>query len=184
MTRSNDIIKLFGLFTILGLLIKNLMQLMITDKVGKLMKKPGVNYQIRSLSSIDQIIIHHSATQGGSSESFAEYHVLANDWPGIGYHFVINQSGQIDQTQYLQTVSYHTSGQNSRSVGICLVGDYDEQSLPPAQLDALILLILNIQNQLGRTLAIFGHNEFSNKTCPGSKVNIDQIRSKVQNLGA
>lgn len=156
----------------------------IDNQVYRLPKAMLKRYETRSLDKINQVVIHHSATESGSPESYALYHIHNNGWPGIGYHYVISKAGQIVQTQFLKTVSYHTSGQNTRSVGICLTGDYDTQKLPAAQLDACVKLVKYLEDELGRRLAIAGHNEYSAKSCPGSKVNVNKIVQMVRNIRA
>jgi N-acetyl-anhydromuramyl-L-alanine amidase AmpD len=151
----------------------------IKNIAGELEKHPSKNYGRRLLSQIKKVIIHHSATTSGSPESYARYHVKENDWPGIGYHFVIQKSGQIFQTNNLSTISYHTSGQNTRSIGIALTGDFDKQNPTAAQVDSLVSLIQSIQKELGRKLAIEGHNEHSAKSCPGDRLNVDDIERQV-----
>ncbi len=136
--------------------------------------KGNSNYSKRSISSIDKIVIHHSATNSGTPKAYANYHVNTRGWPGIGYHFVIQKDGSVFQTNYLDTVSYHTSGQNTRSIGICLTGNYDSQQPPALQLDALINLIRYLAKFLGR-LDIHGHNDFSSKSCPGDHINVQTI---------
>ena len=69
-------------------------------------------------------MIHHSATDDGSPEAYARYHVQTRGWPGIGYHFVIQKDGGIYQTNRLDTISYHVSGQNTNSIGICGTGKW------------------------------------------------------------
>lgn len=149
--------------------------------VYRLKMHPTKRYDKRDLEVIDTVIIHHSATESGAAESFARYHVDKNGWPGIGYHFVITKSGEIQQTQLLKTVSYHTSGINTRSVGICLTGDYDKQQAPSVQLSSLVKLIKYLEGKMGRKLNIAGHNEYSNKSCPGDKINVAEIKAQVRN---
>ena len=154
----------------------------IENQVYRLPKALLKSYDTRSLDKVEQVVIHHSATESGSPESYALYHIHNNGWPGIGYHYVISKAGKIVQTQRLKTVSYHTSGQNTRSIGICLTGNYDTQSPPEAQLDACVRLIKYLEKRLGRQLAISGHNQFSSKSCPGSHVSIAAVRTRVNNF--
>ena len=156
----------------------------IENQVYRLPKALFKSYGSRSLDKIEQVVIHHSATENGTPEAYAHYHVHNNGWPGIGYHYVISKGGKIVQTQRLKTVSYHTSGQNTRSVGICLTGNYDTQSPPSVQLDSCVKLIKYLEDRLGRNLAIAGHKEYSAKSCPGSKVNVNEIEQRVKGLQA
>ena len=156
----------------------------IENQVYRLPKALLKSYDTRSLDKINQVVIHHSATESGSPESYALYHIHNNGWPGIGYHYVISKAGKIVQTQFLKTVSFHTSGQNTRSVGICLTGNYDTQEPPAAQLDACVKLIKYLEDKLGRPLAIAGHNAYSAKSCPGSHINVNLIQQRVKGFTA
>lgn len=151
---------------------------------GDLQKHPSKKYGRRLLNQIDKIIIHHSATTSGSPASYARYHVEENKWPGIGYHFVIQPDGQIFQTNKLSTISYHTSGQNTRSIGIVLTGDFDKQQPKAAQVESLVSLIRGLETELGRKFKIEGHNKHSTKTCPGDNVNLQQIINRVNQPAA
>lgn len=152
--------------------------------VYKLKRHWWKQYDSRDTDDIDLVIIHHSATTSGSAEAYARYHVESNGWPGIGYHYVISKEGKIEQTQFLKTVSYHTSGQNTRSVGICLTGNYDTQQPPSVQLESCIKLIRYLEGKLGKRLAIEGHNEHSSKSCPGGNIDVNEIENRVRNIAA
>jgi N-acetyl-anhydromuramyl-L-alanine amidase AmpD len=156
----------------------------ITNVVYRLKRHWWKAYDTRELSQIDSVVIHHSLTKSGNAEAYARYHVEENGWAGIGYHYVIGKEGSIEQTQLLKTASNHTSGQNTRSVGICLTGNYDIQQPPPVQVEAAVKLIRYLQDRLGRQLRITGHNEHSSKSCPGSNLNVDEIENSVRNTAA
>ena len=156
----------------------------ITNVVYRLKRHWWKTYDTRELSQIDSVVIHHSLTTSGTSQAYAKYHVEENGWPGIGYHYVIGKDGSIEQTQLLKTVSNHTSGQNTRSVGICLTGNYDIQQPPPEQIDAAVKLIRYLQDRLGRQLRITGHDEHSSKDCPGSNLDVNEIENRVRNIAA
>jgi N-acetyl-anhydromuramyl-L-alanine amidase AmpD len=143
------------------------------------------SYSKRSLSEIDQVVIHHSLTTSGSAVEYAKYHVDNNGWPGIGYHYVISKDGEIVQSQPLKVISFHVSGQNTRSIGICLTGNYDTQQPTEAQLDACVKLIRWLQDkELKRKLEIAGHNQYSSKSCPGRNINVNEIAARVNFIAA
>lgn len=156
----------------------------ITNVVYRLKRHWWKTYDTRDLSQIDSVVIHHSLTTSGNAKAYARYHVEENGWAGIGYHYVIGKDGSIEQSQLLKTVSNHTSGENTRSVGICLTGNYDIQQPPPEQVDAAVKLIRYLQGRLGRQLRITGHNEHSSKSCPGSNLDVKEIENRVRNTAA
>jgi len=127
------------------------------------------------------IIIHHSATEGGSSLQFHEHH-LSKGWDqGVGYHFVIDngasgkQDGQIETTpRWLkQQDGAHckASDMNTKAIGICLVGNFNHDQVSCKQMNSLVLLL----NQLKRyyripSSRILGHRDVpgSHTECPGN----------------
>lgn len=146
--------------------------------VNQLPKHPTKTYGSRSLGQIEQIVIHHSLTTSGSAAAYANFHINDNQWAGIGYHYVIDKDGTINQTQDLTTVSYHTAGQNTKSIGICLTGNYDTQLPPVAQQNAAIDLLRELALQFGK-LPVQPHNHFSSKTCPGANIDTAFLQSEA-----
>jgi len=141
-----------------------------------LYKSDTKTYPKRSLSDINKIIVHHSATQTGSAESYAKYHVQNRGWAGIGYHYVIDQDGTINQTNNLDTISNHVSGENSVSIGICLTGDFDYQTPFPKQIESLSNLIAYLRGIFEQKLQVDAHRDFSSKTCPGLNIDIQMYK--------
>ena len=109
----------------------------LEDVRHRLAKHPEKQYKRRPLTSIKQIAIHHSGTREGDAFSFARYHVHENDWPGIGYHYVILKDGTIQWTNDLEVISYHVQNHNPSAVGICLVGDFRKEIINTNQKDSL-----------------------------------------------
>jgi|GEM_PF-5724345 len=125
-------------------------------------------YGKRSLVSIKQIVVHHSA-DNGTPESIARYHVNGNKWPGIGYHFIIDNTGKIFQTNDMDTVSYNVANQNTKTLGICLIGNFDIQQPVEAQIESLKWLIGAVRGVVGQ-LPIFGHRDKGQTACPGNNL--------------
>lgn len=153
--------------------------LKIKNIVDSLPKSPTQSYSTRNLTQINKIVVHHSATTSGTAESYARYHVDTRGWPGIGYHFVIDQDGTINQTNWLETVSYHTGNENTNSIGICLTGNFDIQQPFPAQMASLNALISYLKGQLGQHLQVYGHRDYSTKTCPGDHISLSSYNPNI-----
>lgn len=151
----------------------------IKKLVGTLPVSTSLRYTTRAVSAIDTVVIHHSATIDGSAQAYARHHVQSNGWPGIGYHYVIDKDGTINQTNELTTVSYHVTNNNARSVGICLTGNYDTQTPPAVQIEAAIRLIRMLNAQLSKKLQVRGHGELQSKACPGKNVDVRYIEKSV-----
>ncbi|MBI5955983.1 MAG: N-acetylmuramoyl-L-alanine amidase, partial [Chloroflexi bacterium] len=138
----------------------------------------GGAYQRRDLGQIEGVVIHHTAVDVDlAARDIARYHVERNGWPGIGYHFLVHQNGDIDGCNDLEAVSYHADGQekingvgmnNWRYVGVALSGCFTEGRAPTAaQMLAARWLIASIEYRLGRRLAVLGHKELGVTRCPG-----------------
>jgi N-acetyl-anhydromuramyl-L-alanine amidase AmpD len=185
MQKWQKTIVVFGVVITLALLVRRAKaedityrQLLVKDLTAKL-PRGQQRYEKRKLEQIDRIVIHHSATSDGSPEAYARYHVETRGWPGIGYHFVIQKDGGIYQTNRLDTISYHVSGQNTNSIGICLTGNYDKQQPPQVQLQACAQLIATLRQNFVQELDLRAHADFSAKSCPGKNVNLEEISRLV-----
>lgn len=150
----------------------------IIDISGSL-KKNG-NWPLRDPSQITDITIHHSATADTATpESFARYHVDTKGWPGIGYHFVITPAGTIFQTNPVTANSYHNGYNNSVAIGICLIGNFDETTVPAAQMKAARWLVSYLQKKYG-IIYLNSHKEYKNATsCPGRNVDMTAFRKET-----
>lgn len=131
---------------------------------------PGGRWPTRNLDNVRDITIHHSA--GPTTQdafTFARHHINTHGWPGIGYHFVINANGTIDQTNPIAAYSYHNGYNNRISIGICLVGDFTKARPSSAQLSACKWLCNRLRRDMPQIKYLMGHKEYAGGTaCPGS----------------
>ncbi|TDQ33732.1 peptidoglycan recognition protein family protein [Aureibacillus halotolerans] len=140
-----------------------------SDQRQTLPKHSLRTYRSFPITSKRYIAIHHSLTATGSARAFAQYHVRANDWPGIGYHFVIEKNGQVIWCHDPGVMSYHVGNSNQHALGICLTGDFRTQIPTLAQKDSLRRLVAALKKDLPAYKETRGHNEFpgySWKQCP------------------
>ena len=139
------------------------------DVVATLPVHPTKTYEARNLADITTIVIHHTVSPDSrTAEQIAAYHVSSRGWPGIAYHYLIGADGAIEQTNYLDTISYHAAGGNNYSVGIALKGDFTNIYPTDEQIAAAAWLVDWLQAQLSIE-AVYGHREaVGNATaCPG-----------------
>ncbi len=102
---------------------------------------------------IQLAIVHHTAGRAPSSpeESAAMvaaiqvYHVKANGWNDIGYNFVVDPFGQVFEGRAggvdRNVVGAHALGFNTGSVGIAVLGTYDDGPVTPEAESAVEALI-------------------------------------------
>jgi hypothetical protein len=137
---------------------------------------------------VEKLIIHHSLTKDQTVADWPairRYHVKTKGWKDIGYHWGIeNVSGSIviQRGRPENMAGAHTIGMNQKSLGICVVGNYDLTPPPDAVLDRLTNLcaIKCLEYNLTGD-DIEPHHKYANyKTCPGSKFPMDKLRAKVQ----
>lgn len=133
------------------------------------------------MRKINKIIIHCSASDFGNAQRIREWH-LERGWSDIGYHYVINngkvfkddkinqrvQDGFIEKGREDSTVGAHTQGQNSNSIGICLIGNKDFTKEQFCSLNTLLDSLLKAYNLTKND--VYGHYNFSSKTCPNFNV--------------
>jgi hypothetical protein len=132
-------------------------------------------YARRSVETIRKIVLHHSATPTTTTwSSIASYHVndKDHDWPGIGYHFGVEDTGQVVYVGDVETIRYHARQANTASIGVCCLGDYQKTAPAPAMLDSLALLIALLDRWHmrwtgGPILSVTGHRDEADTTCPG-----------------
>ena len=143
----------------------------IIDLVDTLPKHATLTYNKRRPDQIKRVVIHHSATvQKEISQAATIRHITAIarghrmfGWPGIGYHFVIGPGGLIYQTQRLETVSYHVSGYNTTSVGVCMLGSFATGADPT---DNQIASARALVHWLG--WPVVPHKALNQTACPGN----------------
>lgn len=152
----------------------------IIDLADKL-PRGSKRYKTRPIAAISKIVVHHSATTSGTPEAFARYHVEDRRWPGIGYHYVIDKQGRVYKTNHADVISYHASGINSISLGVCLVGNFDVEQPPAAQWQALVGLLKDLMAAYGvKPHNVIGHREVpAPKSCPGRNIDMDALRREI-----
>ena len=117
---------------------------------------------------IDKIVIHCSATPNGRHTTAEDIHTwhLQKNFDGIGYHHVIRTDGVLESGRPHYWKGSHAYGRNEDSLGICMIGTDFYSVQQWAILDDLLRKLL-IQYPGAK---IMGHNELSNKKCPGFDV--------------
>lgn len=141
------------------------------------------------------IVLHHSATRGGSTAAIDAEHQQARGWEGVGYHFVVGNGrgmrrGRIDATFRWrnQQPGAHAGGAapqrpyNQGGIGICLIGDYAGEAAP-ADLERRVAELCVLLCRRIPTLAperILGHGSVPGKVtgCPG-RLDVARIRALV-----
>jgi N-acetyl-anhydromuramyl-L-alanine amidase AmpD len=121
-----------------------------------------VNFPIR------KIFIHCSASphRGDTAEAIHRWH-KERGWPGIGYHYVIDEFGNQENGRPEYWVGTHVKKHNRNSIGICLIGT---DFFTEAQWKTLRALVVDLRVRYPG-VEVLGHYEVDpGKTCPNFDV--------------
>jgi hypothetical protein len=164
-------------------------------------------------------VIHHTVNVNDYSEAavpgllygIQSYHVDTRGWDDIGYNFVIDRFGRIWQAREAELFepisSGHTTGLNTESVGVAVLGTFTTAAVPDAVIESLGLVHgwkrgLHGVDPLGHTLVrssggdfaepgdmvdvrnISGHRDNQQTSCPGTQIydRLDEIRTSAAEL--
>lgn len=159
------------------------------------LKRLGMVRECVEKVNVPKYIVIHTAAHGNVEEDFDtsveqidEWH-RSYGWNGIGYHYVIRKSGVIEKGREDNVSGAHAYGLNSRSLGICFSGNGDFFPPTEAQFKCVVLLcrLLMVIHKIP-VRNVLGHREIDQilgvpevkKTCPGLKVDMNEIRSALQ----
>ena len=164
--------------------------------------------QLRSLGTVEQVVIHHSAGAAATTPHEGARQVLALqklhqgpacNCPDIAYHFLLDGGGHIyqgrpyfegEQLADLPQFAFggHLRNVDSHKLGICLLGCFHDEEATcsdtptPQALSALEdLLGFICRGYAVRPSDILTHRDFLPATCPGEKlyVAVGQVRARL-----
>ena len=127
----------------------------------------------KTMRTINEIIVHCSATQEGKDFTIADidrWH-RQRGFTKIGYHYVIYRDGTIHVGRNESEVGAHCLGHNQTSIGICYIGGLSSDGKTPkdtrtdAQKKALTTLLQALKKKYP-SASIHGHRDFAKKACP------------------
>lgn len=144
----------------------------------------------------EYIIIHHSLTKDSGTVSWSSirnHHVKNLGYRDIGYHFGIEQvTNPFDGSLSTETLmgrlptsmGAHCVPRNRDSIGICLIGNFDETIPDPVVWDKALALCNWLQSQYSILVRnVLGHREAQiARTCPGKFFDLDRFRSDLSNM--
>lgn len=143
------------------------------------------------------IVLHHSLSLDSNSllnwDSIRRWHVDHNGWRDIGYHFGIelfNNEYEILVGRMPNETGAHCthSGMNRKSIGICVVGDFDSLRPSDELLNRLRKFTLGLMTVLDiPPEQVIGHRDAGlmdgfdwrkgeYKSCPGKKFPLDEFK--------
>ena len=123
----------------------------------------------------NRITIHCTDTENGRNYSASQIDAdhKARGWSGIGYHYVIQPTGSIEEGRPVNKIGAHVLGDNEDNVGIALVG---RNRFTLSQFKSLKLIFYALEDKFKiHGSRIYGHREFDSaqkqgKTCPNMRI--------------
>lgn len=150
----------------------------VIDIRKKLPRHASKKFARRSLSQIDQVVLHHTAGRiDETPEEIAAYHVGPNHisstgTPGISYTLVIDAQGRIYWCNDIESITWHVSNENTHSVSICVIGNYETRQPNAKQVAAVKRAKRWLEKKIGRKLPMVGHSKAgtTGTECPGDNL--------------
>lgn len=165
------------------------------NSAGELLTWP-VEYPAK----VSKIIIHHTATTKNldnpkqAIRDIYYWHAISRGWGDIGYNYIIDTNGNIYHGRYggEGVVGAHAGKANVGSIGIAVLGNYQEDNVPTAVYNSLATLIKDKAALHGINIAgyssfrgenlpnLIGHRDVMSTSCPG--INMYTLLPKLRQM--
>lgn len=140
----------------------------------------------------DYIVVHHSAGSYGNIEFLQKVHrerQSKDPIDAIPYHFIIGngnglKEGEVasDWRQKYNIWGAHVSGRNAmrnfRGLGICLIGNFEDDSIPEKQYASLVTLTKQLMSTYGiplKNISGHGYTPGESTKCPGKNFPMEKF---------
>ena len=137
------------------------------------------------MRTVSSIIVHHTATpQTWTLEKIRAFH--KTKWSEIGYHYVIERDPLLLRVgRRSDRAGAHCKGANRNSLGIVIVGNFEEETLDRQTLGFAAQAVADLCVSYGLTSSdVYGHNHAPGGTtatvCPG--FSMDDLRARVSEI--
>ncbi len=100
-----------------------------------------------STTPVSHLIVHHSAGTNEAGDWAAvvraiwDLHVNGNGWSDIGYNYLIDPDGIVYEGRGNDILGAHFCGANTNTMGVCMLGNFQEREPTEAALAALADLL-------------------------------------------
>ena len=164
---------------------QRLSKIVSKDEQGRALYWP-----LQYAADVQKIVIHHTATSENLDNPEAairaiyQYHTVTRNWGDIGYNYIIAPDGRVFEGRYggEGVVGAHAAPYNTGTIGISLLGNYQDQDLPAPMMESLLRLVyekaelheIDIDGESslrGKNLPnLLAHQDVKATACPGSHV--------------
>ncbi|MBD3270090.1 hypothetical protein GF376_01035 [Candidatus Peregrinibacteria bacterium] len=176
-------------------------ELKVSKKISTDQNGNELTWPLSYPESIEKIVIHHTATTkhlddpARAIRDIYYWHTKSKGWGDIGYNYIIDTNGNIYEGRYggEMVVGAHAGRGNHGSIGIAVLGNYQESEPPKVVLDAIQKIVDEKTQQYGidplgatpfrgeKYPNIMGHREIGSTSCPGEYLfqKLPDIRTKA-----
>ncbi|CAH2012669.1 unnamed protein product [Acanthoscelides obtectus] len=137
---------------------------------------PAKSVQPLSKNPPPYVVVHHSASQICTDEesckryvrSVQHFHMDIRGWEDIGYNFLIGGDGKVYEGRGWGIHGAHDKRHNSVSLGVSLIGNFQETEPLLIQLETLKNLLecgVNT-NRIQKEYRMIGHRQSTPTLCP------------------
>lgn len=120
------------------------------------------------MREIKEIVVHCTFTgdEDVTVRDLDRKHRLIG-WDGVGYHYVITRTGEVQTGRPVDRAGAHVPGLNKYSIGVAMAGGAPEDNFTQAQYRALGMLVSGLATKYPNA-RIVGHRDVSRAptTCP------------------
>ncbi|MED6289211.1 hypothetical protein CHARACLAT_000408 [Characodon lateralis] len=138
-----------------------------------------------------KVVIHHTALQSckGLSEgkdrlqSIQRLHMKERHFDDIGYNFLIGGDGSVFEGRGWGVMGAHTKGHNHDSLGIALMGNFNNDSPSKEAILSVKQLLMSgvLEGFIEPQFVLYGHRDLGATECPGK--NLYAALSKLRSSG-
>ncbi len=169
-----------------------------------------LTWPLQYMKTLRKFVIHHTDSEirdingdyrmdsldyKGIVRAIYRYHAISRGWGDIGYNYIIDPLGNIYEGRYGgdKVIGAHAICYNNGTMGISIIGNYQDNEVPEPALQSLISLLARKAKiyridpngsslMRGKKLPnIIGHRDIGATACPGDKLYalFPKIRDRV-----
>ena len=125
-------------------------------------------------AALNTIVVHHSAFPHAGPAEIQGLHMDRRGFADVAYHFLIDSDGTIYEGREINIRGAHVQGFNTGSVGIVLLGNFNDEQPNETQLDSLRALV-DYLRYVYEIRYLAGHKDYPNQSpdgteCPGDNL--------------
>lgn len=132
---------------------------------------PKLAWPMKYTDQVNAIVVHHTDTEYEDSEdgihNIHKFHSLSRQWGDIGYNYIIWYNGEIYEGRKWgkYVAAAHSQWNNYSTVGISIMGNYNDKAISEAQYKSLESMIQYLTWEYGIDLS---DTYYYNTACSGS----------------